>query len=85
MNPSAADRLVLRALANGPEGGLCLAALHGAVAVDPASESLQTFVAEISAALVRLLMSGDVTVDRESEHLVYRLRDRDCGHGAAVA
>ena len=83
MNPTVADRLVLRALATSGDG-MTLAALHAAVAVDPESESLQTFVAEISAALVRLLMSGDVTVERHGDRLVYLTCDHTFHHGAVA-
>lgn len=83
MNPTVADRLVLRALARSDDG-MTLAALHSAIAVDPESEELHTFVAEISAALVRLLMSGDVTVERHGEHLLYLQRDPSFHHGAVA-
>jgi hypothetical protein len=74
MNASLVDRLVLRALAGAP-GGVTLAALHAAVALDPQSDALQTFVAEISAGLVRLLMSGQVSVVQTGEGLRYVLSE----------
>ncbi len=84
MNPSVADQLVLRALSRSGADGLTLAALHATVAVDPESDALQTFVAEISASLVRLLMSGEVTVERSGDTTVYMLRAHEVARGAVA-
>jgi len=83
MTPTIADRLVLRALA-GADGGLTLAGIHSAVARDPESESLHAFGAEISGALARLLMSGEVTVAQAGDVVGYLLTGSGFGR-AAVA
>jgi hypothetical protein len=83
MNTRVADRLVLRALSTA-EHGLSLPALHGRVALDPDSDALDAFVAEISSALVRLLMSGDVSVEREDGRVVYHARCLQAEHPAVA-
>jgi len=73
MDPRLADRLVLRALADA-RSELSLTALHTAVALDAESGDLRPFVAEIGAALVRLLLSGDVAVEERDGRLLYAAR-----------
>jgi hypothetical protein len=83
MNPTVADRLVLRALA-GADAGLCLAAIHAAVARDPESGSLHAFGADISGALARLLSSGAISVAAAGDSVRYRLAESAFGRGAVA-